>query len=713
MTTTGSLSRGCFVFKGKKKKADAADYFADDDDSHASLRCDLYQDHWEQVNADIQILQSSMNSKIFEDLLQFIKTAHANFSLGDANHSSSRMNEIPTAGLITGVNTPDHSVMFTNLLDLLMDQVTPHLAVLKSKDCANTKQIMTKITGQLMGKTDLLDIGSDNEDGGNVNVKKISCTMPVLSAWYNHLNKRKRSHSPKKRKSTDGKVLGMPDHPPVVIVLEDLESFNPHVLQDFISTCSNYLDQLPLVLVFGIATAVTAVHRLLPHQVSSLLCLEKFHGPPSTKYLTQVVKEVVMTPKYPFKLGSKVFQLLLDIFLYHDFSVMNYVGSLQFCIMDHFHGRHLSSLCCSVEDLIKHTKKLTGEKVEKIRQTPSFMRYVECQPPAEQIRLLEDDNHLKLLPTFMHNLETYHSYFFPVLECLNILTAGLPKHPLGKQTRELYHMCLQSQIVDREEYKEAMGLLRAMSRDELLDLVQQCTEKLLQVVDLPEELQEAVEKMLELASKFDNIEELANMANPEEDDAEPEPLTALPKKKMSMKDLQQKLQEIKQKKKKLTVYEAVRNEAIDYFELLFRQYLRCYKQFPLHEAVYYDAANEVKKHMNASPRAAIHTALSNPYFYLQNDVLKQDTSSVTPDLPDICIVYKLHLECGRLINLYDWLQAFIMIVTATEEKASSRKPDKTLQARFIRAVSELQFLGFIKPTKRKTDHVARLTWGGY
>ena len=34
------------------------------------------------------------------------------------------------------------------------------------------------------------------------------------------------------------------------------------------------------------------------------------------------------------------------------------------------------------------------------------------------------------------------------------------------------------------------------------------------------------------------------------------------------------------------------------------------------------------------------------------------------------------------------------------------------RARFIQAVSELQFLGFIKPTKRKTDHVARLTWGG-
>ena len=33
-----------------------------------------------------------------------------------------------------------------------------------------------------------------------------------------------------------------------------------------------------------------------------------------------------------------------------------------------------------------------------------------------------------------------------------------------------------------------------------------------------------------------------------------------------------------------------------------------------------------------------------------------------------------------------------------------------MHARFSRAVSELQFLGFIKPSKRKTDHVERLTF---
>lgn len=75
-------------------------------------------------------------------------------------------------------------------------------------------------------------------------------------------------------------------------------------------------------------------------------------------------------------------------------------------------------------------------------------------------------------------------------------------------------------------------------------------------------------------------------------------------------------------------------------------------------------------------------------------------------MPDSSIVYKLYLECGRLINLYDWLQSFVSIVGE-----GSREATPVLQARFIRAVTELQMAGFIKPSARKTDHVTRLSWG--
>lgn len=31
-------------------------------------------------------------------------------------------------------------------------------------------------------------------------------------------------------------------------------------------------------------------------------------------------------------------------------------------------------------------------------------------------------------------------------------------------------------------------------------------------------------------------------------------------------------------------------------------------------------------------------------------------------MPDISIAYKLLLECGQQVNIFDWLQAFQMIV---------------------------------------------------
>ena len=50
-------------------------------------------------------------------------------------------------------------------------------------------------------------------------------------------------------------------------------------------------------MVFGIATAVTAVHRLMPFAVSSALCIQKFQAPPSFEYLTHVIDKVNLVLK--------------------------------------------------------------------------------------------------------------------------------------------------------------------------------------------------------------------------------------------------------------------------------------------------------------------------------------------------------------------------------------------------------------------------------
>jgi hypothetical protein len=66
-------------------------------------------------------------------------------------------------------------------------------------------------------------------------------------------------------------------------------------------------------------------------------------------------------------------------------------------------------------------------------------------------------------------------------------------------------------------------------------------------------------------------------------------------------------------------------------------------------------------------------------------------------------VYDRLLDAGKLVNLADWSDALPPDWCGAKGKEAKR-------AAFVRGASELAWLGLIGPTKRKTEHVARLIW---
>ena len=56
--------------------------------------------------------------------------------------------------------------------------------------------------------------------------------------------------------------------------------------------CSHYTGVLPLVLLFGVATSLGAVHQTLPCHITSLLALQPFFAPLSSNYLSLVLEQV-------------------------------------------------------------------------------------------------------------------------------------------------------------------------------------------------------------------------------------------------------------------------------------------------------------------------------------------------------------------------------------------------------------------------------------
>uniref|UniRef100_UPI0037E95890 origin recognition complex subunit 3 isoform X2 n=1 Tax=Semicossyphus pulcher TaxID=241346 RepID=UPI0037E95890 len=717
--STSSVSKGCFVFKPsakKKKTLGLEDYFIEgcDGAENSETRYKLCQDLWDKIKADTELLQDELNRKILDSLLDFTRKSSSTRQHGDWA-AQMRASEIPTAALVLGVNVPDHDMTFQSLSDLLQQSVSPHVASVQAKDCGALKHLMKRVLERLMDTVVSVDDEEEDEaeQTGTQLHKSVHCSLGTLCDWYNAKRKTSSSGTPGKKRSSPAK--DEPHQPPVVIIFKDLEAFNPRVLQDFILICSRYIQRLPLMFIFGIATSPSTIQHMLPHSVSSLLCIELFQSLSCTQHLATVIDKLILTPHFPFKLNGKVMQVLISIFLYHDFSVRNFIKGVQLALLEHFHSQPLSVLCCKKKEAVLNVMQLGHSDVERIRQLPSFKRYVEKQEPQEQVNLSTDDSHLKeVCRKLIKDLRKYHKNYYPVLRCLHTLTTCLPRYPLGKQLRELHLICLEKNVWENEDYQSAMKLLKMLAKDELITLLQKCAEILQPVKS--KKMKNARVHLEDLLAKFKQPD-VAAEAPPCVEESITSPVKNLGK-KTDLFQLQKTLLEMNEtrRSKKLSPFELLRNEALEFIDSLVKSHLSPPESQTLNEVCYYSSSATVRRHLNATPRTSIQAALNSPYYYLQNNSLKTEDGSVSNAAPDICIAYKLHLECGRLINLYDWLEAYATVVSAAEgnnpDSDNFGKVDEVKHARFIRAVSELEFLGFIKSTKQKTDHVARLTWGG-
>ncbi|XP_059797660.1 origin recognition complex subunit 3 isoform X4 [Balaenoptera ricei] len=701
---TSSVSKGCFVFKPNFKKRKISvpieDYFnkGKNESEDSKLRFETYQLIWQQMKSETERLQEELNKSLFDSLIEFLQKSHSGFQKNSRDWGCQiKLREIPTAALVLGVNVTDHDLTFRSLTEVLQNNVTPYVVSLQAKDCPDMKHFLQKLASQLMDCN--VDVQSKEKESVQVTQKKIHYSMDSLSTWYMNVTQKTDPKIPRKKRTPSSQWQS----PPVVLILKDMESFTTKVLQDFIIISSQHLHEFPLILIFGIATSPIVVHRLLPHAVSSLLCIELFQSLSCKEHLTTVLDKLLLTTQFPFKLSEKVLQVLTNIFLYHDFSIQNFIKGLQ----------PLSVLCCNLPEAKRRINFLSDNQCENIRRLPSFRRYVEKQASEKQVALLTNERFLKEeTQSLLENLHVYHTNYFLVLRCLHQFTSSLPKYPLGRQIRELYCTCLEKNILDSEEYASALQLLRMLAKDELMAMLQKCFKVFKSSSE--KQLGNTAKRIEEFLAQFQSLD--AEAKEEEEDTSESQSKGL---QKTDLYHLQKSLLEMKELRrtsKRQTKFEVLREQLVSFIDSLVREYLLLPETQPLHEVLYFSAAHTLRQHLNAAPRIALHTALNNPYYYLKNEALRSEEGCIPNVAPDICIAYKLHLECSRLINLVDWSEAFATVVTAAEKmdanSVTSEERNEIIHARFIRAVSELELLGFIKPTKQKTDHVARLTWGG-
>lgn len=138
-------------------------------------------------------------------------------------------------------------------------------------------------------------------------------------------------------------------------------------------------------------------------------------------------------------------------------------------------------------------------------------------------------------------------------------------------------------------------------------------------------------------------------------------------------------------------------------------------QLPLYETILFsdkDALQSLSGGLGgaAEPRGSFFEAMRQPA-----NILGDPADN---EIPDSAVAYRLLADGGRLKNLHDWFSSFSSMRTAgaveRDEEGNIVEireiPQAEMQARFARTCSELEFLGLLKYTNRKTDHVLRLTF---
>ncbi|CAK9166006.1 unnamed protein product [Ilex paraguariensis] len=130
------------------------------------------------------------------------------------------------------------------------------------------------------------------------------------------------------------------------------------------------------------------------------------------------------------------------------------------------------------------------------------------------------------------------------------------------------------------------------------------------------------------------------------------------------------------------------------------------------------------------PRRRVQIDLLESSKILKCGCCRKIGSTALSSMHDTSIMYTLSQEHGDLINLHDWYQSFTATILHSSIKVKHRlnnspspkkrkctneppsRSEATVQARFCRAVTELQITGLLRmPGKRRPDYLQRVAFG--
>ncbi|KAF3795953.1 Origin of replication complex subunit 3 [Nymphaea thermarum] len=685
---------------------------ASEDDDNASfyqeLRFEAFESVWGKIEAGIREVLTRINANLFEEIHDWVNKSFAAIKASFSCSLSEVISPFPvlTNNICRQLFT---AFVFTKNVEFVDDLLTfkelgQHL---KSRQCH-------------VANLSSLDFSVKNGIGGCirsllrqlVTVTSTVADISILTSWYGEPANYDR---------------------PIVVIIEEMEQCVGVVLAEFIAMLSEYVGKLPLILLMGVATTDDAPSKLLPATALQHLQPCKFAMGSPIQRMDAVIKFLLENPFCGFGVGYEVILFLKNYFFKHDATVASFLRALKIACAKHFCLEPLSFLCKGATD--ENCQEFWNRACNALPQ--DMLDYASSLPSSSSASVTKGNPNQMvgdILPIRLAELTILWNNWSSVVMCL--YEVGLF---CNLQLLDIYCEALDPSSSKTKGYRHQGETMKsqgpALSHDQSdhvnLHRISDTTKGAIipqiicRIRDLPAA---SLSQLLEMWEKYtkdlheihEAVQALLKRFRADDDGKQ-----LKQQKEASDRLVSQRM--LHGKGSRRTLNEEVAMLA----ELMIRDFLIPMESAPFHEIFCFKDVGLLQSALIGDPRKTIQEDLLKCQVRLNCSCCEKGLGDLSPSMHDTAILYILSQEHGDLINVYDWYQSFrtmfINSLGVSKKSGAQKSPtpkkrkavnmlnasdEASIQARFCRAISELQVTGLLRmPSKRRPDYVQRIAIG--
>ncbi|XP_016467174.2 origin of replication complex subunit 3 isoform X1 [Nicotiana tabacum] len=683
--------------KSRKRRLDSSPKVSSTNENTSDdLKMEAFHCVWSKIESKIKDALTSINADVFDEIGQWVSESFDEICScrGPVDPSTSSLPYpfVNNGGIVKKLFT---GLVFTKNIETVDD-------ILTFADLG----LNLKSSGYHVANISSLDFSTKNGIGGCLRgllrqllmVDVEAAEMSLLASWYNDRGKYDN---------------------PVIVIIEDLERCSGTLLSDFINMLSEWAVKIPIILIAGVATSVDAPRNLLSSRALQHLSTSIFTLKSPAERMDAIIEAVLVKDCAGFSVGHKVATLLRNYFLKQEGTVTSFVRALKMAIVQQLSIEPLSfMLKFSVDD--GDNKRSCSEELAKLPEAlvkhafdlPSYRTF------SVQRRNKYVEPNVMTLAHGLSELQRVQKVWRSLLMCL---------HEAGRYHRvalmDLYWEALDPGLYNSRSSDNNLESAKGMSllsnnhhhfRQQKADFTNQVIRKMR---DLPaaklSQLLKSWERLTDGTTEVhEKINELQFQMVSEDGKSRRAELTDISKRHINRRSLNA-----------CTSSEKAMTLATN----LIRENMQPIECVPFHELVCFRDVDKLQSALVGDPRRRVQIDLLDFHKILKCGCCSKSVGTLVPSMHDTSIMYTLAQEHGDLINLHDWFQSFKAIISRSGKKglkqlaspkkrkdssSSQNNSDALSQARFCRAVMELQITGLLRmPSKRRPDYVQRVAFG--